>query len=115
MALGKGRNDTNPQHYKGVIIKGVEIQPADIIEAYFIDDGLLSQAAKYLLRAGRKQSASYLSDVGKALWWCARALIAKGGTVDLPPQAHHDNVTVDGRPFAIKTRTLTKKAPQKKS
>lgn len=94
MALGK--NHTNPSHYKGVMIKGVEIQPADIIEAYFATDGLLSQAAKYLLRAGRKPDASYLADVGKCLWWCARALIHKGGTIDLPPQAERSKVSIDG-------------------
>ena len=90
-------NQTNPQHYKWVIIKGVEVQPADIIEAYFPNDGLLSQAAKYLLRAGRKPDASYLADVGKALWWCARALLHKGGSIDLPP-VDKKKVTVDGRP-----------------
>ena len=90
-------NDINPQHYKGVMIKGVEVQPADIIEAYFAQDGLLSQAAKYLLRAGRKPDSSYLKDVGKALWWCARAILAKKGTIDLPPQATHENTTFDGK------------------
>lgn len=89
-------NKTNPQHYKGVMIKGVEIQPADIIEAYFPNDGLLSQAAKYLLRAGRKPENSYLEDVGKALWWCARALIAKGGHIDLPPTVDKAKVTING-------------------
>lgn len=90
-------NKTNPQHYKGIMIKGVEIQPADIIEAYFATDGLLSQAAKYLLRAGRKAETSYLADVGKCLWWCARAILSKGGTIDLPPQAKHENTTFDGK------------------
>ena len=90
-------NQTNPKHYKGVIIKGVEIQPADIIEAYFSNDGLLSQAAKYLLRAGRKPEVSYLADVGKCLWWCARALLSKGGTIDLPPQTTHKHISIDGR------------------
>ena len=87
--------DINPRHYKGVIIKGVEIQPADIIQAYFADDGLLSQAAKYMLRAGRKAGSSYLSDVGKALWWCARAILHKGGHIDLPPMSKRF-VTIDG-------------------
>lgn len=90
------KNQTNPQHYKGVMIKGVEIQPADIIEAYFHSDGLLSQAAKYLLRAGRKPDSSYLADVGKALWWCARALLHKGGTIDLPPGAKKELITING-------------------
>ena len=90
-------NKINPPHYKGVFIKGVEVQPADIIEAYFPTDGLLSQAAKYLLRAGRKPEASYLADCGKALWWIARAIISKGGTIDLPPQASYENTTFDGK------------------
>lgn len=90
------KNQTNPQHYRGVMIKGVEIQPADIIEAYFPQDGLLSQAAKYLLRAGRKPDASYLADVGKCLWWCARALLSRGGTIDLP-LVEVRLITVDGK------------------
>ncbi len=88
---------TNPDHYKGVMIKGVEIQPADIIEAYFAEDGLLSHAAKYLLRAGRKSEASYIGDVAKCLWWCARAILKHGGTIDLPPQATYEKITIDGK------------------
>jgi len=88
---------TNPAHYKGVMIKGVEVQPADIIEAYFKDDGLLSQAAKYMLRAGRKPDSSYLKDVGKCLWWCARAIMSHGGQVDLPPGCTYENTTFDGK------------------
>lgn len=88
--------DINPSHYKGIKINGHEVQPADIIEAYFANDGLLSQAAKYLLRAGRKPDASYLSDCGKALWWIARAILSKGGSIDLPPQAEKNNVTLNG-------------------
>ncbi len=101
-------NQTNPKHYKGVVIKGVEVQPADIIEAYFPNDGLLSQAAKYLLRAGRKPDVSYLSDVGKCLWWCARAILSKGGTIDLPPQAAYENTTFDGK-TGLSPRTTRKK------
>ncbi len=93
-------NKTNPAHYKGVTINGHEVQPADIIEAYFPTDGLLSQAAKYLLRAGRKPEASYLADCGKALWWIARAILAKGGTVDLPPTRDWKRITIDGKGVA---------------
>lgn len=89
--------DINPAHYKGIMIKGVEVQPADIIEAYFKHDGLLSQAAKYMLRAGRKPDSSYLKDVGKMVWWGCRALLAHGGTIDLPPQATYENTTFDGK------------------
>lgn len=83
------------------MINGVEVQPADIIEAYFVDDGLLSQAAKYLLRAGRKGSASYVSDVGKCLWWCARALLNRKSTIDLPP-ASGGQITINGKPPTTK-------------
>lgn len=91
--------NTNPTHYKGIVIHGREVQPADIIEAYFKQDGLLSQAAKYMLRAGRKAAASYLEDVGKALWWCARAILSNGGIIDLPPGANLNNITIDGKPI----------------
>ena len=90
------KNVINPQHYQGVMIKGVEIQPADIIEGYFANDGLLSKAVKYLLRAGRKPDASYLADVGKCLWWCARALLSKGGHIDLPP-TKMELITINGK------------------
>lgn len=90
-------NTINPSHYKGILINGHEVQPADIIEAYFPNDGLLSQAAKYLLRAGRKPEESYLGDVGKCLWWCARAILKNGGTIDLPPGATTKLVTINGQ------------------
>ncbi len=90
-------NKTNPQHYKGVMIKGVEIQPADIIAGYFPTDGFLSQAVKYLLRAGRKPDSSYLADVGKCLWWCALAIVHKRGTIDLPPTVSATMVTINNR------------------
>ena len=102
-------NKTNPSHYKGVMIKGVEIQPADIIEGYFETDGLLSQAAKYLLRAGRKPEASYLADVGKCLWWCAKAILRKGGTIDLPPQTTAAMVSVNGRSMNLLAPSRKKK------
>lgn len=102
----------NPQHYKGVIINGVEVQPADIVEAYFANDGLLSQAAKYLLRAGRKPESSYLADVGKCLWWCARAIILKGGTIDLPAQVKPIMLSIDGKPITS-THKIAKKGKSK--
>ncbi len=108
--------DINPTHYKGVMIKGVEVQPADIIEGYFLHDGLLSQAAKYMLRAGRKPDSSYLADVGKALWWCARALIAHGGSIDLPPQATYENTTFDGKTvLSSKVQRKVRKPPRTKT
>lgn len=95
------KNDINPQHYR-MTINGKEIQVADIIEAFFVDDAHLSQACKYLLRAGRKAESSYLKDVGKCIWWCARAILFRKGTIDLPPQATTKNVTVDGKPIQAK-------------
>lgn len=103
------KNTTNPAHYKGILINGHEVQPADIIEAYFLHDGLLSQAAKYLLRAGKKPEASYLADVGKCLWWCARAILKNGGTIDLPPGAKSELITVDGKTLLL-TRAVKKRA-----
>ena len=77
----------NPKHYH-IKIKGVEIQVADIMEAFFPGDAHLSQAVKYLLRAGRKQSSSYLEDLGKAAWWIIRAIMFHGGkSIAVPPGA----------------------------
>ena len=103
--------DINPAHYQGVMIKGVEIQPADIIEAYFKNDGLLSQAAKYMLRAGRKPDSSYLKDVGKAMWWCARAVLAAGGTIDLPP-VDKKKVSINGVPVVALRRLSANTGPR---
>ncbi len=77
--------DINPKHYAG-IVNGQPVEVADIIEAFFVDDAHLSQAVKYLLRAGRKDKSSYLEDVGKCLWWCAKAIMYHGGVVELPPK-----------------------------
>ncbi|KKL84214.1 hypothetical protein LCGC14_1966950, partial [marine sediment metagenome] len=40
---------------------------------------------KYLMRAGRKADAPYISDVAKCLWWCAKSIMFHGGTFELPP------------------------------
>ena len=76
-------NDINPKHYD-MKINGHPVQVVDIMEARFATDAHLSQAVKYLLRAGRKTGASYLNDVGKCLWWCAKAITFHNGTVELP-------------------------------
>lgn len=75
----------NPAHYDAKV-NGQPVQVVDIMEAFFADDAHLSQALKYLLRAGHKGKSSYLEDVGKALWWCAKAIMYHKGVVELPPQ-----------------------------
>ena len=79
-------SDINPKHYD-IEIKGHKFEVVDIIEACFPQDAHLAQAIKYLLRAGRKAENSYLKDVGKCLWWCAKAIIFHGGTIELPEGA----------------------------
>ena len=93
----------NPAHYKNTI-NGQEIQVVDVMEAFFLTDAHLSQACKYLLRAGRKADSSYIQDVGKALWWCARAILHRKGTIDLPPGAEKQ-LTVNGVSIPIKVKT----------
>ena len=60
----------NPGHYKDM---GV-YEPVKIIEAFFPEDGHLSHAAKYLLRAGRKDGSPAHEDLKKARWWITRWL-----------------------------------------
>jgi hypothetical protein len=80
-------SDINPSHYQ-IVINGKLVELVDINEALFSEDMHLSHAFKYLSRAGRKPSASYLSDVGKCLWWCAKAIMFHGGKhIALPPGA----------------------------
>ena len=76
--------DINPAHYDG-IVNGRPVQAVDIIEGFWVEDAHLSQAGKYLLRAGKKPGDSYLKDVGKCLWWCAKAIMFHKGVVELPP------------------------------
>lgn len=95
----------NPSHYKNKI-SGADIQVVDIIEAFFEDNAHLSQACKYLLRAGRKTTSSYTEDLNKALWWLARAIMRRGGVIDLPEGVNPRKVTIGGRPLpASKPRT----------
>lgn len=79
----KPKTDINPGHYQNQI-KGVNVQAVDVIEAFFQQDAHLSQAFKYMARAGKKPESSYLKDVGKALWWLAKAILYHGGTIELP-------------------------------
>ncbi len=78
-------SDINPKHYE-FKLGGKIHQVADLMEARFATDVHLGQALKYMMRAGRKSNASYLSDVGKCIWWCAKAVMYHGGKhIELPP------------------------------
>ncbi len=76
-------SDINPKHYE-LVVKGFKFEVADLMEACFSQDAHLSQALKYLLRAGRKPDTPYLKDVGKCLWWCAKAILFHNGKFELP-------------------------------
>ena len=77
----------NPSHYH-FTVNGQPIEVVDIMLARFNDDACLSQACKYLLRAGHKADSSYIKDVGKCVWWCVRALMEqKVKHIELPPRA----------------------------
>ena len=76
----------NPKHYD-IEVRGHKFQAVDLIEALFVQDAHLSQALKYLVRAGRKPESTYIRDVGKCLWWCAKAIMFHGGTIELPESA----------------------------
>lgn len=98
-------SDINPKHYD-LEVKGHKFQVADLIEACFAQDAHLAQAAKYMFRAGRKPDVSYVLDVGKCLWWCAKAIIFHGGTFELP----------EGSPFmplGVETHKKKKKTTKK--
>ncbi len=94
-------NKVNPTHYD-LEIKGHKFMVVDIMEAVFLNDAHLSQAIKYLLRAGKKTSESYIDCVGKCLWWCARAIWFHKGRIDLPPDIPIEHITVNGRPITYK-------------
>ncbi len=76
-------SDINPKHYE-LEVKGHKFEVADLMEARFDGDAHLAQALKYMLRAGRKPSSSYIKDVNKCLWWCAKAILFRGGKIELP-------------------------------
>ena len=77
----------NPKHY-ALVVNGQPIEMVDILEARFADDMHLAFAVQYLFRAGHKADASYVKDVGKAIWWLVRALMAnKVKHIELPPGA----------------------------
>ena len=74
----KQYDNINPAHYvsRVKLISGptVELQVADVITAFFKEDGLLSQAMKYLGRAGRKPDSSYVECLKKCRWWIDKAI-----------------------------------------
>jgi len=77
----------NPKHYD-IIVKGQPIQVVDLIEAIYPEDAHMSQALKYMLRAGRKTDASFVQDMQKCIWWCVRALMfQKVKHIELPKDA----------------------------
>ncbi len=78
-------SDINPKHYD-LEVNGHKFQVADLIVARFDSDACLAQALKYLMRAGRKPSSTYIKDVNKCLWWCAKAIISRKGMVELPEE-----------------------------
>ncbi|KKN65431.1 hypothetical protein LCGC14_0481510 [marine sediment metagenome] len=79
-------SDINPSHYD-LEVKGHRFEVADLMEARFDSDAHLAQALKYMMRAGRKPNVSYIKDVNKCLWWCAKAILFHKGTVELPEEA----------------------------
>lgn len=83
----KAPSEVNPKHYK-IEVNGRPVELIDINEALFADNAHLSHAFKYLSRAGRKGTASYLSDLGKCVWWVTKAMMYKGAKhIELPPGA----------------------------
>ena len=67
----------NPDHYH--TDGRLQLETVDVIEEFFLHDAHLSQAFKYMARAGKKTSSSYIVDVGKAGWWLTRAAWFHGG------------------------------------
>ena len=56
----------HPSHYNS---NGIEV--IDVIEAFDLDFSL-GNACKYILRAGRKDSAKTVEDLNKAIWYINR-------------------------------------------
>jgi hypothetical protein len=57
-----------PAHY----VAGRKYEPIDVLEDWFMEDGLLWQVAKYISRAGRKDNA--VRDLEKARYYLDRAI-----------------------------------------
>ena len=85
---GENSKVNHPSHYNGVTVRTkdgatVEVEVVDMMEALFPDNLHLSQAFKYMARAGKKKSSSYVEDVAKCIWWCIRSVNAHGGHIDI--------------------------------
>lgn len=65
----KEQDVINPRYYHSD--SGIEV--IDVIESFKLDflDG---QVIKYILRAGKKNGANYLTDIKKALWYLERQI-----------------------------------------
>lgn len=98
-------SDLNPKHYE-FTVKGHTYQTADLMESMFAEDVHLSQAIKYFLRAGRKPDQSYISDIGKCIWWLVKAIMYRKGTFELPPGAGSFHVP----PITTKMKTKKRKS-----
>ena len=107
-------SEINPKHYD-LEVKGHKFEVADLMEAHFAQDAHLAQAFKYLMRAGRKADASYVADVAKCLWWCAKSIMFHGGTFELPEGSPfmplgvitHKKKKSSRRPRAVRKTTRT--------
>ena len=63
----KTEDKLNPDHYDSGGMQAVEV-----IEEFFPFSAHLSQAFKYMARAGRKSTESEMDDLRKARWWLDR-------------------------------------------
>jgi hypothetical protein len=65
----RGTDKVNPTHYQGK--DGVQVM--DVIEMFNLDY-CLGNAAKYILRAGKKNGESEVTDLEKARWYLNRRI-----------------------------------------
>lgn len=70
----KSDDKFRPAHYKGKLPDGNMLESVTVIEAFFLTDAHLSQAFKYMSRAGSKKGESYTDDLTKAKFWIERAI-----------------------------------------
>jgi hypothetical protein len=101
-------SEVRPAHYRGLTADGIELQAADIGEAFGLNHHL-STAVEYLIRAGKKPGAAAAIDKAKAKWWIDRDTdceAAKHGTepADGPVECEDD---YEPRPGSTAARTDT--------